>query len=278
MNRLKTFALLMGTMVMVVATSCGKQDEEPQGGDAAPGKKIHRVYISYDDSQKYLSEEWHWSSNKLESIDYFVVEDGEVVPDRKEKFTFDGNHVSRVELESQNEYYANYSPSIYEYTGDKLTKVSYSTGGADYNGNPWTKNYEYNFYYQNDTLSRFVIKVNNIVKGWYRLMWTGNNLTSGVEPQGDEVGIYEYDSMKNPFYGHFGYNPMCSFSNFGDVGDSYLFNFDQEVYVSENNVTALHWISGSNYNFEYFYDEDCYPIKMIRTKGAHLFYKYYEYE
>lgn len=264
---------------MATATSCSKQNEAPQGGVFAPGKKIHRIYVSEGDSGKLLSEEWHWSGNTLQSIDYYVAENGETVLNRKEKFTYDGNHVSRVEIESQNEYYAKYSPSIYEYAGDKLTKVSYSTGGTDYNGNPWTKNYEYNFYYQNDTLSRLVIKVNNTVKGWCRLMWTGNNLTSGVEPHGDEIGIYEYDSMKNPFYGHFGYNPMCSFSNFGDVGDSYLFNFDQEVYVSENNVTALHWISGRNYTFDYSYDDDGYPIQMMRTgnKGR-IYYKYYEYE
>ena len=286
MNKFKTIAPLIGAMLMAAMISCSKEKNEQQDGVYTPEKKIHRVYVSKDDTEKFLKEEWCWEENYLQYIDHYSGENGEWGITCREKFTYEGNRISHVELEYfhtiNNNYYSNsyHSPSIYEYRNNKLNRVNFSFGyeyycddcGDDDSTIVVNHNRVYRFIYQNDELSKIIWNPNgneNIIN----LLWTGKNVTQIGE--GDEYSIIEYDSKKNPFYGHFGYDPIESFYFEG-----------QEMMVSQNNITKIYDCDGyETCTYSYLYDNDGYPIKRIKNYGYTIYYyydinmyTYYEYE
>ncbi len=287
-------AFLLGALVLPVAISCTKPDDGGSGntddpetpitpidpinpvdpntpediwGVYNPGKKIKKVYRSSSNQEKYLGEVWNWNGDLLESIDYYSQ--GTIWS--KEQYYYDeNNRIIRVE----ELYYPSevFSVSKFEYEGNFLKTVY--VFGLDG---------KYSFAYQGDKLKEIVYE-GEPKKGRseqiylvYHISWSDDNLASLLvkemdnDPQNLTID-YLYDAHHNPFYGFF--NRM---SHFGDIShECSPFN----TMLSKNNVTKADYLETEKHSFESFeyqYDTDGYPIKIVKV-GNYESTTYYEYE
>lgn len=293
MNKFKSFTIVLGVFLLVSVTSCTK--DNPKEEDK-PVKKIQKVYVSDDYTYpvKELDQVWHWNGNKLESIDYYF--DGTI--SWSEVFSYNENRVSRVEATGNSYFHSFYA--IYEYEGNliktvnrcgsgnwgaftdtyilsyqdgKLSKIDNTYIGPDKfmlsnkQVNPWGWIFSPNIVNCMDNITnQDVSRSGEIII--YQLTWTGNNLSRLTVNTNSRVDNYrfEYDTKKNPIYGHFG---------LGFLKEGGLLGF------SENNVSKMvEERENDVYNYIYQYDDDGYPTMVTEyfENHAQTYYKFYEYE
>lgn len=276
MNKIKSLAIVLGVLLLASMSSCTKDNPQnnPQNGEFNPGKKIRKIYISYKSNQEpLLSEEWHWNGNKLRSIDHYRIIDDESILAYayKEEFTYNGNHISRIDYKNtdQNRYYY----TLFEYEGDCLKSAMFSSTTKG------TTTYE--FMYQNEKISQIIRHYDyNREPSIYYLTWEGDNLST-INDEPDKGGFskerFEYDNKNNPMCGCLSYYPFDIFYPWyfeGYMGR----NRPYGPYCSKNNCVADKYDKSGKtiYDIGYMYDEDGYPTKQTVT--GNNFYRLFLFE
>lgn len=271
MNKFKTFAFLLGAVLIVSMPSCNKENEEQQEGVFTPGKKIHKIYYSNKiNDEPRLSEEWHWNGDKLESIDYYTAYNGEL--SYKETFSYDGNHISRIDFNSNPYHITSYTNFDYEGNYLKTAKHYYTRDGET-----WIEDFTFAFSYQNEKLSQ--VLCDRYGSQSCNLTWDGDNLSAVDEIDKGRGGFinlrFEYDNKDNPMYGRISHEPWLIIEgiDFEDYRGPY------GSFVSKNNCVKCTDEKGNTfYNIGYIYNEDGYPTQQTVT-GKYIFHIfYYEYE
>ncbi|MCQ2286357.1 MAG: hypothetical protein MJZ76_05740 [Bacteroidales bacterium] len=279
---MKRIVLLSLVAIFVLGmTSCHKE------GTFNPSQKIEKVYVEKDGGDvqaKYLSEEWEWDGNLLESITHYnskgdKIYVGNYSYDKKKRltcidenngtkinYTYDGKYLTAIEYTYNGK---TLSKATIEHDGKKISKIT--TTSYDTKAN---MAHALRFFVPEESIAQFEAaeaKAKNQVKGGssttiMNLTWNGKNV-SAVEliselngNTSSETTVYAYDNCKNPIY-----------------------NFLDEDYfgVSKNNIIEQ---ASAAYSITYTYDYDKhdYPVKKswkTSTWGGEIVTSnYYEYE
>ena len=289
MNKFKSFAIVLGVLVLASLASCTKE------GVYTPKKKIQRVYYSSTYTDKYLRQSWDWDGKLLEAINYYSSS-GSL--SWTENFSYDGKRLVRVDdylnseyvtyaydgkqLKSANYYYKGNleATTAYTYANGKLSKMVMTEYGS--------KKLKMNSHLQGMTLplqsevvevvSKFMAKAaaSRIEKDIYtftmQFTWDGDNVSklTATEDGYMATATLQYDAKKNP---------MKGFHNlYSDIDDDIMLNW------SKNNVTKMIVTEsdGDNevINFTYQYNNDDYPTMVIQRYADEDYQSttYYDYE
>lgn len=295
MNKLKSFTILLGVLLVASFTSCTKE----KAGVYSPKKKIQRVYASTNTVNKFLTQVWNWKDNRIESVDYYSVNGG---LSYTENFSYEGKRLVRVDDYLNSEY------TTYDYDGNNLKSASYFLKSSVQVSTTYT--------YENKKLSKMTETVFDASKsrGECRLMnsllpfpteisevmskyaekavanntekeivvinwqftWDGDNITKIVGSAESEVITIaiQYDEKTNPLKGFLTLYSL-------DLQESYE---DGNIIYSKNNATRIMWTETDGDNeivtFIYQYDKDDYPtMRITRWDEEDFQYSiYYEYQ
>lgn len=295
MNKLKSFTILLGVLLVASFTSCTKE----KAGVYSPKKKIQRVYASTNTVNKFLTQVWNWKDNRIESVDYYSVNGG---LSYTENFSYEGKRLVRVDDYLNSEY------TTYDYDGNNLKSASYFYKSSVQVSTTYT--------YENKKLSKMTETVFDAKKsrGECRLMnsllpfsteisevmskyaekavanntekeivvinwqftWDGDNVTKIVGSAESEVITIavQYDEKTNPLKGFLTLYSL-------DLQESYE---DGNILYSKNNATRIMWTETDGDNeivtFIYQYDKDDYPtMRITRWDEEDFQYSiYYEYQ
>ena len=297
MNKFKTFALLMGGVLVASMTSCTKGKD----GYYFPKKKIARVYYSSTYTDKCLRQSWNWDGKLLKSIDYYSSS-GSL--SWTADFTYDGKRLERVDDYLNSEYVtyaydgkylkaANYyyrgnleATTAYSYADNKISKmvITYYESKKSMEGRHL---FDAMLPFQQEVVEvadKFMVKVaaNETAKGLesviWQFTWDGNNVSkvSLAEEGYMATMTMQYDDKNNPFKG---FHDL--YTDVDDDGDI-IFS------LSKNNVTRMIVNAsegGDSYsyitNFTYQYNSDDYPTMRIgrySDEPDYMFSYYYDYE
>lgn len=296
---MKRYLFFMASMFLamgLIVSACKKDPVKPDShtDDGGTGKKISKIYCATSSelgTSRWLSEEWHWTSNgKLERIDH-LNNDGSV--QYSMGFVYEGQVLARVNYDT--DYYA-----LLQYDNGKLKEVRYYGNGSL--GDVYT------FTYENGELKTIVFQSNGVnskaeefpisvlrfvlpepswrfvesmekrsegrsAKSSYTttitLTWSGGNVSRMDYSEVIEGGYahemseeMQYDTCQNPYY------------------DCYNGELNVVRYFSKNNLRSLvSAFDGQVYHqtFDYTYDGQ-YPKTQSITSDGSTYVLTYEFE
>ena len=281
MKAFKPLIIMLGLLLALSFTSCQKD----KTGIYSPKKKIHQIYYSWGDTEKEPFQHWEWNGDQLSSITHYA--DYDLKYDTWiEKFTYENNHVSRVDNYTNSEYIT------YDYNGKHLKSATVfyhntiaCTWEVCYDGDHIGKlmGTFYDSYYKKDGATLHLNPLSHLLppavckkvaqceqqlanqrheEETYTLTllltWTGNNISKIVCTGDGEYMDFQlqYDEKNCPWYGFIG------------GLEDYLINFTSgHTGFTKNNVTQIiltedHYID--TLCFAYQYNSDKYPVLQTR--------------
>jgi len=294
-----TVAVLL--LIFCISFNSCKKDEVYN-----PERKIKKIYEKFEDSPRYLQQEWTWDENKLMRIDYYYHGNNNI--ENSEYYTYEENKLTKVE---DNEGYFQIS-----YTGFKYSKIEYfkkddnlliASWDFSYRNNKVSKiilTYDYSFWipdkigrggFLSSLISKdFISAIENSAKEQTKgssypkavtltYKYNGDNIkeekwkTDNTGGLTDMVVFYKsYDKMLSPFHKHVG------LMNF----ESFVVPFSIDLVTSKSNPLEVQKLPTEGlmkeitYKYSYKYDNN-FPIEVEVTKisvyrtGYHSNYTYY---
>lgn len=275
MKATKAFGITLGLLLIASLVSCQK---EAKPGEYSPKKKIQRIYYAWGSQEKEPFQHWEWNGDKLSSIthyyDYGMKDDTWI-----ENFTYENNHITRVDNYTNSEYIT------YDYDGDYLKTATMFYQNAIISS--WTISYDGNHINKMagtlygakkgarlhlnplshllppDICSNVTKREQQMAEQCQKddaisvvllLTWTDDNISKiVVTGDGEYMDMQlQYDDKHCPWYGFL-----------GDLED-YLVNFSAgHTGFTKHNVTSM-IVTEDQYVdtvcFAYQYDSDKYPI------------------
>ena len=287
-------------MTVLAFSACNKEKD----GVYKPDKKISKVYYS-SESEKYLTEHWHWKKGKVSSIDYYNMS-GSI--NYTFNFEYNGTRLEKVVLADEVDYYFKFS-----YDGKYLSKIEIYYEGILVEGGTvthennkiteiaWELQDGKSYSDKSEKSKRFlkmkttamqllfpdidreyclqkIIQKNNAKAEKYNITekfkWNGNNIIEFAleDETGKDVLKLQYDNKKNPFCGYYGYYGSAGIGIYGGI-------LYPHVIFSENNLVCEYnaQTPDKKIEYEYKYDGD-WPIEKKSRSEYYSYTYYYEYE
>ena len=278
-----------------VFTSCDKLDVNN------PQKKIRLIYRESNSTSKHLSEEWHWDSNLLTSIDYYKYSSREQTLDYTVHFFYTDGKLTRVilgnsgvELQITHNQYG-YDKMNYFENGVLVAEFKYRYGNAKIinidvtyiNNTSYAseqamsalsfilpqvvaRNVVDNIPHHTDVQSKVKSVMSDVNTTTYSFIYKDNNVIKMTitDKSGSQDYNYKYDSKNNPYYN----SPLSPSVNLW-VG------YSVNNIVEESGYDFLNNASVSTYSYLY---DGSWPIKVYSNtrndyseRSEITYYEYY---